>query len=1533
MKTPFTLRPGLASLAALFVGFTPAASLADLLVAYDNPLIPTGLRPGESFHLVFATSNTTNRDAGGGADTYPISQWNTFVDNAAASTTIPEFQATLTDATWYAIVSTTLVDARDNAVVSAPVYRLDGQRVATGYADIWDGSIENTINLTQNLTTVPGAQSELTWSGSTSAGVAHGTYPLGNGTESALTGRASGSGGGWIAGSTAERRGPGTSLRMYALSERITIETPPDEDEDGLPDWYELAHTDPQSSTTLDPADDSDQDGLTALEEYNADLALDPTDPDTDNDGLIDGATIAVASGDPRYTAWAAAGIAYTENAGVRSFRGETTVGTNPVVADTDADGLLDGVESHTGVWVNASNTGTDPLDPDTDNDVLLDGVETNTQTFVDKANTGTNPHLADSDNDNAGDWYEIVASFTDPNIPAERPNIPYPLPDPDNATPASTDKPVKVYILSGQSNMVGIGNVPGPKPGSLDAITKVDGKFPNLLDDSNNYLERRDVWYEGVVTATAKKWLAPGCGSGDGKIGPELGFGQVMGWYHDEPVIILKASEGNRSLGWDFLPPGSPQYTVGATTYAGYGDSPSSWPTGTTPVPGGWYAGKQYDDCFLDEADHAPLGGADIYNAADVLENFDTVFPQWAAQGYEIAGFFWFQGHKDGGQSGTGSPTVYATRYEENMGALIDALRAEFNAPAAPFVVATVGFDGGDWNPGSSAQTIWNAQMAVGDPVQHPEYAGTVASVDTTGYWRELAESPGSQGYHYNNNAETYMLIGDAAGRAMVSLIETDDSFAPTPDPMTFLIQPSGVGATSIGMVATTANDPSGPVEYYFENITTTSFRDWSTSPSWNETGLTNGQSYAYRVKARDSLGNETAWSTAASATAEADATAPSPNPMTFSSLPTPASPDSITMTASSALDISGVEYLFTCKVGGGPDSEWQDSRVFTPTGLTTGVTYTYVVRARDKSPAQNATADSAPASAAPEAIPDTTGPGLLSLDPADDANNVATNASLTLTFDEDVTAGSGSITVKNLTESTQTSIAITDGTQVSISGDTVTITPTGGFTEGRTYAVQVANGAITDLAGNPFSGIADEITWNFTIADPNPPVVQSFTPADNATGVSATADLVVTFNEPVVAGTGLITLKNLSDTTQSTIDITDGAQVSISGSTLTINPTASLAGDKQYAIRIASTAIEDLAGNAFAGIGDDTTWNFTTRLAQANVLDPDDPLVPDGVGPGEQFHFVFVTSTRFNRNGEPTTHPENINYYNGIVNGVADNSSIPAVQDLEWKAIVSTPDVDARDNAAVTAPVYLLNGTQVATGAADLWNGSIMTPIMIQENGVPFSGGGGSDAGRCWSGSTSAGVASGSYPMGTGIQALTGTARTNETSSAWITSSSSARRGVDSNLFYYALSEVITVAGGTPGNTFADWIAGYPGVGDRTGLDDDPDGDGDPNGVEAWFGTNPAAASGGIANLVVNGTTITFNHPQNTNPPDDLAIFYQWSPNLIDWYAGDGVDGPPTGQTVTVSSNTVDTTTTVTATASGSMDGLFLRLGVQRN
>jgi len=359
-------------------------------------------------------------------------------------------------------------------------------------------------------------------------------------------------------------------------------------------------------------------------------------------------------------------------------------------------------------------------------------------------------------------------------------------LPDPDT-TPPDTTKPVKVFILSGQSNMMGVGYVNGTKPGSLETITKTDGLFPHVLDAADNWTVRNDVWYEGMISATAKKWLTIGCGNGSDKIGPELQFGHIMGYYYDEPVLLIKVSIGNRSLSWDCLPPDSARFDYNGNTYAGYGDSPNSWPIGDGPTPYVWYAGKQYDDYFLDESDMGPPGWADvadypkncqvrnngvvyistsahtpsaasepgigaqsstywnvysITNVTDVLDNFDSKFPEWAAQGFEIAGYCWWQGHKDQSEP-------HASNYEFNMVNFIKEVRGYYEtrypantSPDAPFVIATIAFGG--WDISGAGLNVVNGQLAVsGETGKYPEFEDNVLTVESRDYWRDAADSP----------------------------------------------------------------------------------------------------------------------------------------------------------------------------------------------------------------------------------------------------------------------------------------------------------------------------------------------------------------------------------------------------------------------------------------------------------------------------------------------------------------------------------------------------------------------------------------------------------------------------------------------------------------------------------------------------------------------------------------------------------------------------------------------------------------------
>jgi len=333
-------------------------------------------------------------------------------------------------------------------------------------------------------------------------------------------------------------------------------------------------------------------------------------------------------------------------------------------------------------------------------------------------------------------------------------------LPRPDDQ-PADLSKPVKVFILLGQSNMLGAGQIGGDKEGTLEHAVKTEKLYPFLVDDSGAWSERKDTRNVRVMVARGggmgvhnNEWMTVK----GGKIGPELGIGHHLGNLLDEPVMILKSCTGNRSLGWDLLPPGSEGYDFTdkdkktgddvVFTYAGYKESPMRWEKGSQPEPIGWYAGKQYDD--------------DIANAKKVLEDLDTYYP--GATSYEIAGFFWWQGDKDRYDAGL------ASHYEKNLVHLIGQLRKDFDAPDAKLVCATLCQTAkGDTRNANDAK-IFEAQMAVdGNNGKYPQFKGNVATV----YAHPLSHGGASNG-HYNGDARTYMNVGLAMGEAMVELLKT---------------------------------------------------------------------------------------------------------------------------------------------------------------------------------------------------------------------------------------------------------------------------------------------------------------------------------------------------------------------------------------------------------------------------------------------------------------------------------------------------------------------------------------------------------------------------------------------------------------------------------------------------------------------------------------------------------------------------------------------------------------------------------------
>ena len=114
-----------------------------------------------------------------------------------------------------------------------------------------------------------------------------------------------------------------------------------------------------------------------------------------------------------------------------------------------------------------------------------------------------------------------------------------------------------------------------------------------------------------------------------------------------------------------------------------------------------------------------------------------------------------------------------------------------------------------------------------------------------------------------YTNYATVTDNLSSNATSATNTFTVGADTNAPTPDPMTFAVEPTSLGTNRVVMTASTATDTlSPPVEYYFVNTTNSADSGWILSTVWTNTGLTNGVTYGYRVKARDAVSNETGYS-----------------------------------------------------------------------------------------------------------------------------------------------------------------------------------------------------------------------------------------------------------------------------------------------------------------------------------------------------------------------------------------------------------------------------------------------------------------------------------------------------------------------------------------------------------------------------------------------------------------------------------------------------------------------------------------------
>lgn len=301
---------------------------------------------------------------------------------------------------------------------------------------------------------------------------------------------------------------------------------------------------------------------------------------------------------------------------------------------------------------------------------------------------------------------------------------------------PLKANGKLKIFILAGQSNMVGFGQLEG-SPGTMESCLKNKPKdYGHLVDKNGKRIVRDDVWIVNLSKADEPQqgWLEVGYGASKKHIGPEYGFGFKVGDSFEDPVLLIKSSWGGRSLYHNFLPPSAEVY----------------------PKPE-----KDGDKGFH----YAEV----LRHVREITGDLKKYFPHYSGKGFELCGFGWHQGWNDR----INQDAVNA--YEKNLVHLIKDFRKDLGRENLPFVVANSGFGGWDLPARYKAKVEKHveAQLAPGNAKKYPEFKGNFAGVETRDFYRTQEQSPSRQGYHWNRNWETYYLIGTSMGEAMAKLIK----------------------------------------------------------------------------------------------------------------------------------------------------------------------------------------------------------------------------------------------------------------------------------------------------------------------------------------------------------------------------------------------------------------------------------------------------------------------------------------------------------------------------------------------------------------------------------------------------------------------------------------------------------------------------------------------------------------------------------------------------------------------------------------
>ena len=295
-------------------------------------------------------------------------------------------------------------------------------------------------------------------------------------------------------------------------------------------------------------------------------------------------------------------------------------------------------------------------------------------------------------------------------------------------AVSAPAKKPLKIFILAGQSNMEG-----HAKASTFDAMV-LDPVSAPLLKEMRSPKAADKVWISYLfgsdisdpsVIKNGKLAIGFGAQNDPTKIGPEFTFGITMQRLTNEPILIIKTAWGGKSLHTDFRPPSSGQYEMNQYQLDKYT--------------------KQGKDIAAMKAEKAAASGVNYRLMTEyvrkVLSDIKSVYPNYdAKQGYELAGFAWLQGWNDlvdgdvyPDRQNPGGYDNYATLLAQ----FIRDVRKDLSAPKLPFVIGVMGVSGMQAKPNS--MTYFREAMAA--PANLPEFKGNVVNVLTEKFWDSRLE------------------------------------------------------------------------------------------------------------------------------------------------------------------------------------------------------------------------------------------------------------------------------------------------------------------------------------------------------------------------------------------------------------------------------------------------------------------------------------------------------------------------------------------------------------------------------------------------------------------------------------------------------------------------------------------------------------------------------------------------------------------------------------------------------------------------